>query len=122
MIDEQDAQSVTLTGDFDGDGELETIQIGWDQIQVWRDANQNGNVDDGELFSLEELGIESIDLNAVARDIEDNGNLINSESTVTFADGTTRIINGVDLSRDTINQSYEQEIANLDLSPHLLAA
>jgi len=36
--------------------------------------------------------------------------------------GTTRIINGVDLARDTINQSYEQEIANLDLSPLPLAA
>ena len=111
VIDEQDAQSVTLTGDFDGDGELETIQVGWDQIQVWRDANQNGNVDDSELFFLEDLGIESIDWNAMARDIEDNGNLINLGSTVTFADGTTRIINGVDLARDTINQSYEQEVA-----------
>ena len=120
IITDDEIEHPIYTGDLDGDGEQETVRVGWDQVQVWIDANSNGNVDAGELNSFEDLGIVSIDLNETQLNVEDNGNLINSESTVTFGDGSTRTINGIDLFRDTINQSYEQQINTLDLSPERL--
>ncbi len=122
IITEDEIEQPTFTADLDGDGVLDTVNVGYDQVNVWIDANQNGNVDEGELQSLEEAGITSIDLNETPLANEDNGNIINSESTVTFEDGSTAVINGIDLFRDTIDQSYEQQINNLDLTPERLAA
>ena len=121
IITEDEIEQSTVTTDLDVDGVLDTVNVGYDEVNIWIDANQNGNVDDGELQTLAEAGITSIDLNETPLDVEDNGNIINSESTVTFADGGTAVINGIDLFRDTINQSYEQQINNLDLSPERLA-
>ncbi len=121
VIDENDKVQPTVIGDFDGNGTLETIAVGWDQLQVWIDADSDGNTDDGELHSFEELGITSIDLDATKLDIENNDNIINSESTVTFDDGTSSVVNGVDFNRDTLNQSYQPQIEALDLSPDRLA-
>ena len=122
IIDDDEVEQQTATGDFDGNGTTETIKVGWDQLKVWRDANQNGNVDEGELLSFEELGITSIDLNATELDVEDNGNVVNSESTVTLSDGSTTVINGISFNRDTVNQSYEQQIAQIDTSSEYLAS
>ncbi|MEM9331643.1 MAG: calcium-binding protein, partial [Pseudomonadota bacterium] len=142
IIDEEEITQPTATGDFDGDGATETISVGFDQLRVWIDADQDGNVDlgggsgnggtdngggsgngganSGELHTFEELGITSIDLNATELNDVDNGNIVNAESTVTLDDGTTTAINGISFNRDTINQSYEQQIAQIDLSPEHL--
>ena len=63
IISDDEIDHPTVTADLDGDGELETVRVGYDQVQLWIDANQNGNVDEGELQTLAEAGIASIDLN-----------------------------------------------------------
>jgi hypothetical protein len=40
----------------------------WRELRFWRDSNQNGKVDAGELFTLDELGIKQINLKYAADD------------------------------------------------------
>ena len=52
--------------DFDtnNDGIISNLDENFDKLQIWQDSNSNGITDDGELKSLSELGIESLNLNA----------------------------------------------------------
>ena len=46
--------------------------------------------------------------------------MINAESTVTKADGTTALVAGVSFNRETLNQDYSSLIAGIDLTPEHL--
>ncbi len=48
--------------DTDSDGQLDPDDAGWDMFRVWRDLDQDGESDPGELQSLNEAGIESVSL------------------------------------------------------------
>lgn len=52
--------------DSNGDGLLTSADARFSEFRVWRDLNQNGATDQGELFGLAELGINSINLNGTA--------------------------------------------------------
>lgn len=51
----------------------------FNRLQVWNDFNQDAKVQEGELQSLKDAGITSIDLNYVSTNIEINGNLLTEE-------------------------------------------
>jgi len=74
VVHDQSQFAFTLYG---GDTDLEGLRIGFDsnndgvfdandvlfhQFSVWQDANQNGISEAGEVMTLEQLGIVSIDL------------------------------------------------------------
>lgn len=114
--------ATTRLMDLDGDGLLETVTLGYDSLKVWVDANSDGKTDEGELKTLAELGITSIDLNKQAIDVIDNGNELNAKSTVSFGDGSVADIYGISFNRDTTDTDFSARIAALDLSPeHLLS-
>ncbi|WP_275054605.1 calcium-binding protein [Comamonas testosteroni] len=46
--------------DSDQDGNFTSSDTAWSQVQVWRDLNQDGVSDAGELFTLDALGISRI--------------------------------------------------------------
>jgi subtilisin-like proprotein convertase family protein/Ca2+-binding RTX toxin-like protein len=48
-----------------GDGKLDGDDSRWDEFRVWRDLDQDGETDAGELKTLADWGITSIDLNGV---------------------------------------------------------
>lgn len=52
----------------------------FNRLQVWNDFNQDAKVQEGELRSLKDAGVTSIDLNYVSTNIEINGNNIWIES------------------------------------------
>ena len=56
---------------------------------MWQDKNTNGLTEEGELKSLKEHNVKSIDLRYKETQIDNNGNLIKQTSTVTFNDNTT---------------------------------
>ena len=58
-------------------------------LAVWVDANSDGVSQAGELKSLASLAIESLNLNAAAVQINNNGNLIGLLSSYTTVDGVT---------------------------------
>lgn len=56
--------------DRDRDGDLDADDAAadgfeWSQFKIWQDKNSDGVSDDGELYTLEELGIVSLDLTGV---------------------------------------------------------
>jgi hypothetical protein len=62
----------------------------WSNLRLWRDYNQNGKVDEGELSTLEEHGIIGLNVtpNTTAQDLG-NGNSISSTGTYVKKDGST---------------------------------
>jgi len=65
--------------DSNSDGVINADDAAWSELLVWRDLDGDGYTDEGELFTLDELNIASISLDA-------DDSLISS---FTFADGTT---------------------------------
>ncbi len=74
--------------DENGDGVIDSEDSAYDDILVWQDANSDGISQAGELKSLAEHGIESIDLGATAVNIDADGNQIFAEGEFTLDDGT----------------------------------
>lgn len=75
--------------DSNDDGVLDSADEDFASLQVWQDFNHNGATDEGELTSLADHGITSINLEATPTDTEIDGQQILSEGTFVFADGTS---------------------------------
>ena len=43
--------------DSNGDGVFDNQDTAWNEVKVWKDANANGVIDEGELLTLEQAGI-----------------------------------------------------------------
>ncbi|MEO1613014.1 MAG: hypothetical protein AAFU55_11785, partial [Pseudomonadota bacterium] len=76
--------------DDNADGELNALDAAYADLLVWRDLNGNGQSTEKELFSLAEVGVASIALNAaqVNEDIADSR--VSDRSTLTTTEGETR--------------------------------
>ncbi|MEZ5697138.1 MAG: calcium-binding protein, partial [Sphingomonadaceae bacterium] len=76
--------------DSNGDGIVNADDLNFTDLQIWRDANENGVTDAGELHQLAAFGITAFSLNAHATNITTaNGTIIRAESFYARADGTT---------------------------------
>ena len=79
-----------------GDGVVDANDAQFTDLSVWRDLDQDGRSDAGELFSLADLGITSLEVNGALLGepgsggiVTPTGNTLRAESTFTRADGTT---------------------------------
>jgi YD repeat-containing protein len=72
--------------DANRDGKIDNKDSAWGKLAVWVDKNSDGISQTDELFTLDQLGITSIDLNRTAKNQNDNGNVILSDSSFTYAD------------------------------------
>ena len=61
-----DLEALREVFDTNGDDVLNALDEDWELFKVWQDANQNGITDEGELMTLDEVGITEISL--LARD------------------------------------------------------
>ena len=76
----------------------------YNELQIWQDKNQNGVVDDGELMSLSEAGIASINLAYENIDVTDeSGNGHSQRGIYTKTDGTTSTVEDVWFEKDAAN-------------------
>ena len=76
--------------DDDASGVIDAGDVVFDKLQVWRDLDQDGVSQQGELFSLADLGIASIDaVGAPLNVTAPSGTLLREQATFTRADGTT---------------------------------
>ncbi|MGM4884618.1 calcium-binding protein [Rhizobium sp. 62_C5_N11_2] len=93
--------------DFNGDGTV-TSADSFSSLLVWQDANENHRTDTGELKSVVDRGITSINVtpNTGTTTQTVNGNTITSTAGYTLADGTVRTIADVLLSLDNQNTTY----------------
>ena len=76
--------------DSNGDGIIDNNDTDFDKIRVWQDLNENGITDEGELKTLAEVGIQSINTTATDVNAIDNNNIITEKSTVVMTDGTVK--------------------------------
>jgi len=75
--------------DSNGDGVVDANDAGFSNLLLWLDANGNGVSDEGELVSLSEYGIESINTGSTAVSQQYEDSYINEVGTVTLEDGST---------------------------------
>ncbi|WP_152442431.1 type I secretion C-terminal target domain-containing protein, partial [Grimontia indica] len=76
--------------DTNADGVIDKNDAIYSELGVWVDKDMDGETDEGELLSLEEAGVASINLEAQSSDIEQNNNFIGKTSTYTTTDGEER--------------------------------
>lgn len=82
--------------DSNSDGVFNSSDAAWNQVKVWKDANQNGKVDSGELLTLEQAGVSGINLNYENETTTDeNGNQHKQTGTFIKTDGTTGSVHDV---------------------------
>lgn len=76
--------------DTNNDGWVDARDTRFAQLKIWRDLNQDGVSDPGELTGLSELGIEAIRVTNVGNRQElDNGNRVADLGTFRYTDGRT---------------------------------
>lgn len=73
--------------DTDGDGQLDPDDAEWDAFRVWRDLDQDGESDAGELSGLDEAGIRSISLTSDGKKRKVAGNTVFGEGRYVGGDG-----------------------------------
>lgn len=102
-----DAAAVTdLEGlrawDSNRDGLLDARDDDFARFQIWRDANQNGISDAGELFSLAELGIDALNLTLTLTgdELVNDRNVLFATSDFARRDGTSGIVGDVSFAFD----------------------
>ena len=74
--------------DSNRDGVIDARDQMFNDLTVWQDANQDGLTQQGELHSLNSLGIESFSLAAKDVSVLDHGNWIGLDSSYTQTDGS----------------------------------
>ncbi len=107
--------------DDNADGVIDANDANFTNLEVWRDLNQDGRTDQGELFTLAELDITS--LGAVGTEINHttpNGNLLREQATYTRGDGTTGNIYEAIFQNDQIDTQFrgERGLAEWERSAH----
>ena len=97
--------------DANGDGILDASDPAFAELKLWRDTDQNGVTGAGELISLQDAGIVSLNL---AHDLKNqrltNGNTLAREGSFTRADGSTSAMGEFHLAVDTFDTKFAEEI------------
>ena len=75
--------------DSNADGIVSAADANWQQLQVWVDANADGVSQAGELRSLEELSIKSLEIAASSTSEKQNGNWIGLRGSYETTDGAS---------------------------------
>jgi hypothetical protein len=90
-----------------GDGQIDAQDAQFEQLRVWRDLDQDGVSDEGELMSLADAGIASIGLdNTATYENLPGGNVLSAQGSYTRADGTS----------GTTGEFTTGNVGNLDLT------
>ncbi|WP_190274105.1 beta strand repeat-containing protein [Gallionella capsiferriformans] len=97
--------------DSNGDGIVDAADANFAQLQVWRDLNQNGISEAGELFSLGQTGIQSFNtaVSNTASTVVAGGTQAETGS-YTRTDGTVSTMADVNFTQDTFHSSYTTQI------------
>ena len=104
----------SLANGGNADGRISSADAQFANLRVWRDLNQDGNSQTGELFTLASLNIASINVTRTANSQTlPNGNQIADLGTFTKTDGTTGTTGAVtgnmadvNLAGDTFHRTF----------------
>ncbi|MCZ7929171.1 calcium-binding protein [Agrobacterium pusense] len=85
----QDGFSVLETLDSNRDGKIDEADAIYASLRIWRDLDQDGVSDEGEMISLAQAGITSLSLRAKAIGGENKGHIVGYEASYDRKDGST---------------------------------
>jgi trimeric autotransporter adhesin len=103
--------------DSNGDGKLTAADAHFKDLVVWIDANHDGKTQAGELKSLAEVGVASLDLHGLAGTAMDHGNLLGMTSSYTTVDGATHAMADVWFAKDTSASHSKPSLGDLLAAP-----
>ena len=90
--------------DTNSDGVIDAADAVFSELRVWKDANGNGRTDAGELLSLAEAGVQSINVNySNSSFVDAQGNAHRQVGSYTNTDGQTRTATDVCELRQAAN-------------------
>jgi len=98
--------------DSNGDGVITKDDAEWANLEVWVDKNSDGISDDGEMSTLDSLGITKLNLGAEKTTVKDNGNLIGLTSSYETGDNVKHDMADVWFVADK-NQGLRDNVGNL---------
>lgn len=93
--------------DTNGDNIINSDDTNFNSLKIWQDINENGVTDEGELRTLTEMGISSIDLGYRTVNKDNNYNMIAEESSYTKTDGTKGVIADVLYAYNKVYTQYK---------------
>ena len=97
--------------DSNGDGVIDASDPAFHELKLWRDTSQDGKTDSGELSSLADAGIVSLNLaNTLKNQNLANGNQLTREGSFTRLDGTTGGMGEFKLALDTFDTKFANAI------------
>ncbi|WP_319019570.1 calcium-binding protein, partial [Xanthomonas sacchari] len=98
--------------DKNGDGQFDSKDKDFKSVQVWRDLNQDGISQSGELFGLAELGISGISVTPVStKNVSlNNGNTVDSYGSFTRSDGSQGIAADLLLASDAFHREFVDSV------------
>ncbi|HAU84669.1 MAG TPA: hypothetical protein DCW90_03930, partial [Lachnospiraceae bacterium] len=94
--------------DENGDGIIDENDSVFSELRVWKDDNQNGITDEGELLTMEEAGIKGIHTAYTDSDlIDENGSAHNQIGTFIKTDGTVSEVHDIWFEADKMHTTYD---------------
>ena len=97
--------------DANGDGVIDATDPAFAELKLWRDISQDGVSQGGELVSLADAGIVSLNLaNTLKNQNLANGNQLTREGSFTRADGSTSAMGEFRLATDTFNTRFAEPV------------
>lgn len=97
--------------DANGDGVIDATDPAFAELKLWRDISQDGVSQGGELITLADAGIVSLNLaHSLKNQRLANGNTLAREGTFTRADGSTSAMGEFKLAIDTFDTRFAEEI------------
>lgn len=92
--DISDLEGLRLVFDTNHDNVLDANDARWNEFRIWRDSNQNGVSDAGELLTMSEAGIKLVNLipNSAGAQAFDDGSAITGTSSYETTNGQTHLV------------------------------
>ncbi|MED7788161.1 calcium-binding protein [Francisella sp. 19X1-34] len=96
--------------DSNNDGVFNEQDSAFSEVKVWKDSDQDGVTDEGELLTLAEAGVESINLTGQATAIATDGGVISKTGSYTRTDATTASIGNLDFNQNAIYREFTDKL------------
>ena len=97
--------------DANGDGIIDASDPAFAELKLWRDTSQDGQTGIGELISLQDAGIVSLNLaNTLKNQRLANGNTLSREGSFTRTDGSTSAMGEFRLATSTFDTKFAEAI------------
>jgi hypothetical protein len=93
--------------DANGDGIVNALDANFSNLRVWRDLNQDGVSEAGEISTLDTYQIAGINIaNTTANTALGNGNTLNETGSYVRADGTTGLAGNINLASNSFYSQF----------------